>query len=89
MWLKLKYGVWEWDMIQTIQIQLKYTNQNKGKCRNLKVLTNSKGYVTAKWCNKCYQYLDVDSFEWDDSREGYLVGWCKDCSKVVKSNIRE
>ena len=52
---------------------MKYTNQNKGKCLNLKVLTDSKGYVTAKWCNKCYQYQDVNSFECDDNRESYLV----------------
>ena len=61
---------------------MKYPNRNKGKCKNQKILTNKKGYVTAKWCSKCYQYLDVDSFDWDESREGYLLSWCMECSRV-------
>ena len=35
---------------------MKYTNQNKGKCLNVKVLHNSKGYVVAKWCQKSCHY---------------------------------
>lgn len=68
---------------------MKYTNQNKGKCLNVKVLNNLKGYVVAKWCNKCYQYLDVDSFNWDSSRKGYLVGWCNDCNKIANQSNKE
>lgn len=58
------------------------TTENKGKCLNLKVLTNSHGCVIAKWCNKCYQYLDVESFNWDKTKEGYLFGWCKKCCEI-------
>lgn len=58
------------------------STENKGKCRNIKVLTNSKGFVSAKWCNKCYEYLDVDSFDWDETRIGYLLGWCKKCNSL-------
>ena len=66
---------------------MKYTNQNKGKCLNLKVITDSNGYVVAKWCNKCYQYLDVDSFDWDNTNDGYLFGWCINCIKINSPNI--
>ena len=52
----------------------------KSKCRNIKVLRDTNGYVIAKWCNRCYDYIDVESFDWDESREGYLYSWCKPCT---------
>ena len=57
--------------------------ENKGKCRNIKVQRNSNGYVISKWCNRCYDYLNVDSFEWDTDRYGYLQSWCKECTNNV------
>jgi hypothetical protein len=58
------------------------TTENKGKCLNFKVLTNSDGYVIAKWCNKCFEYLDINSFDWDETRIGYLLGWCNKCNSM-------
>ena len=52
---------------------------NKGKCLNVKVIRNNNGYVIGKWCSKCGKYIDVDSFDWDSSRKGYLLSWCKSC----------
>ena len=54
--------------------------KEKGRCRNIKVMRNDSGFAIAKWCNRCYDYLDINSFEWDDSREGYLLSWCKSCN---------
>lgn len=53
----------------------------KRKCLNVKVINNNNGFVVAKWCNSCYEYLNVESFSWDESKKGYLLGWCDDCNK--------
>ena len=59
---------------------------NKGTCRNIKVQRNNKGFVTSKWCNRCYDYLNVESFDWDETREGYLQSWCRECTKNTIGN---
>lgn len=62
-------------------VKKKKQEVDKRKCWNIKVIRNDKGLVDAKFCSKCFEYLDVESFEWDDSREGYLLSWCKVCNK--------
>jgi len=55
----------------------------KSRCYNIKVIRNDNGFVIGKYCSRCCEYFDVNSFDWDGSRKGYLLSWCKDCSKDI------
>ena len=53
---------------------------DKGKCFNVKVIRNSVGLVIGKYCGRCWEYFDVEDFDWNLDKKGYLLSWCKDCN---------
>ncbi len=59
---------------------------DKRKCLNIKVINDNNGLVVGKWCNSCFEYLDVESFDWNVEKGWYLLGWCKECNVKNVSN---
>ena len=46
---------------------------DKRKCLNVKVINDDNGFVVGKWCNSCFEYLDVESFDWNVEKDWYLL----------------